>query len=90
MKNLILWACRKLVGKNYAIVPVKPSDGLLMSMAIRNDHGLGLYIHKEEAVQSAMRTMRQLHEEVVGTGFYQYQNEKRYQNWYKQMKGEKK
>jgi hypothetical protein len=65
-----------------AIVPTKPTEILLKSMAVRYDHGLGMpgYYDQEliasegvthaRRLESTMITMRQLHEEVVGTGFY--------------------
>jgi hypothetical protein len=63
-----------------ALVSRTPTDGLLMSMAIRYDHGLGIpgyydqpmfegITHKQR-LESTLRIMRQIHEEVVGTGFY--------------------
>ena len=65
-------------------IPADPSDDLLRSMAVRYDHGLGIpgyydqplfggeVVSHEKRMESAMRTMRQLHEEVVGVGFYRY------------------
>lgn len=66
----------------------EPSLGLLMSMAIRFDHALGCPGYyddpafgdpepgaHERRVQSTLRTMRQLWEEVVGKGFYRPENE---------------
>lgn len=71
-----------------AVVAVEPSDGLLVSMAMRWDHGLGcpgyydqpLFggVGHEARLRSAMATMRQLHEEVVGTGFYSPEREAEY------------
>jgi hypothetical protein len=70
------------VPKGHVIVPVKPTDALLLSMAVRYDHGLGIpgYYDQEvfsasgithaQRLQAALTTMRQLHEEVVGEGFY--------------------
>lgn len=65
------------------IVPVEATDDLLMSMAVRYDHGLGVpgyydqpmileasKVSHELRLESTMATMRQLHEEVVGKGFY--------------------
>lgn len=64
------------------LVPVEPVDALLLSMAIRYDHGLGIPdyydqplfsgdgITHRQRLDAALSTMRQLHEEVVGTGFY--------------------
>lgn len=71
-------------------IPVKPTDGLLMSMAIRYDHALGCdgyYDHPlfadsgithKERLDGAIRRMRQLHEEVVGAGFYRPEKESDY------------
>lgn len=70
------------IPEGWALVPVVPSDDLLKSMAIRYDHGLGCpgyydqpifgaeNVGHERRLQSTLTTMRQLHEEVVGTGFY--------------------
>jgi hypothetical protein len=64
------------------LIPKNPSPGLLMSMAVRYDHGLGcpgfydssfpgeVKISHQMRVDSALRTMRQLYEEVSGYGFY--------------------
>lgn len=49
-------------------IPIEPTDALLASMAMRLDHSFGLM--DEESRKSLMSSMRQLHEEVVGTGFY--------------------
>lgn len=66
----------------WVMVPKEPTDELLRSMAIRYDHGLGVPGYYDQPIfgaenvgharrlESAMTTMRQLHEEVVGTGFY--------------------
>lgn len=62
-------------------LPKEPPPGLLMSMAIRYDHGLGcpgFYDNfprfegdsHQKRLESALRTMRQLYEEVSGHGFY--------------------
>lgn len=70
------------VADGWVLVPREPTPELLMSMAIRYDHGLGMpgYYDQElfsqsgithaRRLESALTTMRQLHEEVVGTGFY--------------------
>ncbi|MNU30408.1 hypothetical protein D3C71_188930 [compost metagenome] len=70
------------VPKGHVVVPVKPTDELLMSMAVRYDHGLGLpgYYDQElfsgsgithaQRLEAALTTMRQIHEEVVGEGFH--------------------
>ncbi|HAL2109950.1 TPA: hypothetical protein H5X26_005042 [Escherichia coli] len=78
--------------KGYALVPIKPSPGLLMSMAIRSDHGLGVPGYYDTAlmlkgghgitharrVECALSDMRKLYEEVVGVGFYSVEKEAEY------------
>lgn len=78
--------------KGYALVPIKPSPGLLMSMAIRSDHGLGVPGYYDTAlmlkgghgvtharrVECALSDMRKLYEEVVGVGFYSAEKEAEY------------
>jgi len=71
-----------VVPEGHVVVPVKPTDELLLSMAVRYDHGLGIpgYYDQElfsasgvthaRRLESALTTMRQIHEEVVGTGFH--------------------
>lgn len=73
-------------------IPVEPTPGLLMSMAVRYDHALGMPgfydqtlfgkkvsdIDHAERLRQAISTMRQLHEEVVGTGFYKPEREAEY------------
>ena len=66
---------RKLL-KDNAIAPREPSDGLLVSMAMRNNHGFGLL--SESAKASALIPMRQIHEEVVGIGFYRHDRDPKY------------
>lgn len=84
-----------LAANGYVIVPKVPSPGLLMSMALRSDHGLGCpeYYDQEmfgaklypmthaDMVESAITQMRQLHEEVVGTGFYDVTKEDEYRTF---------
>ena len=71
----------KDVADGFVVVPTEPSRELLMSMAIRFDHGLGCpgYYDSpmvsngkshQQRLESTIRIMRQLHEEVVGRGFY--------------------
>ena len=61
----------------------EPPPGLLMSMAIRFDHGLGcpgfydqpIYTHgghisHQDRLESTLRVMGQLYEEMSGNGFY--------------------
>lgn len=63
-------------------VPVEPTSALLHSMAVRYDHGLGMPGYYDQPIfgaenvgharrlEATISVMRQLHEEVVGTGFY--------------------
>lgn len=55
-----------------ARVPVSPPQGLLNSMGMRYRHDF--FMLPEEQKDSIRRSMRQLHEEVVGTGFWNYDN----------------
>lgn len=78
--------------EQYIRIPVKPSNELLNSMAIRYDHAFGLSLPDEEIErmrkeypisgsqyktkrekEQILITMKQLHEEVVGQGFYRYE-----------------
>ncbi len=65
------------------VISAEPTDDLLRSMAIRYDHGLGVPGYYDQPVfgaenggharrmEATITTMRQLHEEVVGKGFYE-------------------
>lgn len=70
-------------------LPNDPPPGLLMSMAIRYDHGLGCpgYYdnfprfegdNHQKRLESTLRTMRQIYEEVSGFGFYAPEREAEY------------
>lgn len=72
-------------------LPETPPPGLLMSMAIRYDHGLGVPGYYDQPMfkrengpshaqrlVAALTTMRQLYEEVAGTGFYSFTKEAAY------------
>lgn len=74
----------------YVIIPREPSPGLLMSMAIRSDHALGMpgyydnplfaergITHKMR-LEAALTAARQAHEEVVCAGFYKPEREPAY------------
>lgn len=70
-------------------LPKEPPKGLLMSMAIRYDHGLGIpgyyddmpiqlgMTHKER-LAATLVTMGQLYKEVSGNGFYKPELESEY------------
>jgi len=51
-------------------IPVKPSKSLLTSMALRYRHDFSLLPESYRDVILGM--MEQIHEEVVGKGFYKY------------------
>ena len=72
-------------------MPKEPPPGLLMSMAIRFDHGLGVpgyydqeWFHRPgqpshaARVEATLTMMRQLYEEVSGHGFYSRAKEAEY------------
>lgn len=65
-----------LAREGFAIVARQPERELLASMALRQDHGFGL--HTEDIREQRISEMRQLHEEVVGEGFYSEQTKERY------------
>lgn len=65
----------------FAVVPKEPTPGLLKSMALRYDHGIfaphfdfgqgcPTVEERQRHIDVTLTTMKQLHEEVVGTGFY--------------------
>ncbi|SDJ39265.1 hypothetical protein SAMN05216605_12838 [Pseudomonas abietaniphila] len=76
------------------LVSLQPSPGLLMSMAIRNDHALGCPGYYDQTImgrkrgyegvsharmlECALTEMRKLYEEVVGAGFYSPEKEAGY------------
>lgn len=76
--------------EDHVAIPVDPPRALLISMAIRSDHGLGVPgyydqpLFSNQGISHAQRfeaeisSMRQLYEEVSGAGFYQRSNEQRY------------
>jgi hypothetical protein len=74
----------ELDGKQVVCIPLEATPGLLMSMAIRDDHALGMPGYYDQPfvatkrVESALRRMSQLHEEVVGKGFYKPELEEEY------------
>jgi hypothetical protein len=78
----------------------EPSLGLLMSMAIRYDHALGCpgyydsspfrtigATHKQR-LESALGTMRQLWEEVSGSGFYSIDKDEQYASMAREILGD--
>ncbi len=78
------------------VLPQEPAPGLLMSMAVRFDHAIGLpgyyddpmfasgepaqRVSHQRRLESTLATMRQLYEEVSGYGFYSYVNKSRLPN----------
>ena len=74
------------MSEEFTPLPKDPPQGLLESMAVRYDHGLGCegyydqplydsYPSHQEKWDSTLVTMRQLYEEVSGHGFYQWKKE---------------
>lgn len=74
--------------EGYVLVPVKPTPGLLMSMAMRADHALGCpgyydqqmfkiddHVSHHRMLEVALAEARKQHEEVVGAGFYSPEKE---------------
>ena len=70
-------------------LPKDPPEGLLMSMALRYDHGLGVPGYYDtfgtqgfhaKRLLSTLATMRQLYEEVSGNGFYSPEREQYYKD----------
>lgn len=96
-ETALRWAINRLEGlpehwvaESPSETPAEPAPGLLMSMAIRMDHGLGVpgYYdqpmfgsgspsHKQR-LEAALVTARQMWEEVTGHGFYQPEKEAEY------------
>ena len=92
------WTAKPYVERNlraairaagWAVVPVEPTDGLLMSMALRADHGLGCSGYYDvpggepwqthaRRLEMAISEARKQHEEVVGTGFYKPEHDDTY------------
>jgi len=74
----------------FAVVPEKPSRGLLISMALRMDHafcapeqslfGMSVFGHTNDYRESVLTTLRQAYEEVVGKGFYHPDGEEHYRS----------
>lgn len=77
-----------LAAAGYAIVPQDPSRGLLISMALREDHAFTAPVQElfpgvvfgltDQQREARLRDMRKVHEEVVGTGFYRANDEAYY------------
>ena len=81
------------VPPGHVVVPVEPTIGRLMSMAIRDDHGLGVpgfydnlsftaggpyWPPHQQRIEAAIARMRQLYEEAIGEGFYKPYHERTY------------
>jgi hypothetical protein len=77
-RNIILRIVNRVIVKfGYTIVPVRPSDGLLVSMATRYDRTFGINAgniypggYTPESRKRLLDKMKQVHEEVVGIGCY--------------------
>lgn len=77
---------RKLAGPELQPLPEEPPMALLVSMAIRQDHGLGSQGYydmfgpgeHEKRFKLAIAEMRKIYEEVAGHGFYSVERESYY------------
>jgi hypothetical protein len=70
-------AARAVLAYQAALTPPEePDRALLVSMAMRLDHGFGLATPERQ--ESRLRDMRKLWEEVVGRGYYSPDNRERY------------
>ena len=61
------------LASDFAVVPREPTEGLLVSMALRLNHGFGL--DSEQSRKSQVTSMRQVYEEISGAGFYKVERE---------------
>lgn len=77
----------RMADRGFVVVPSKPSSGLLVSMAMRYAHDFGLDRQENSsfvsgytpaARASLLGTMTQLHQEIVGKGFYHRDREATY------------
>lgn len=82
--SLLAMACASLprASGDGVVVPREPTPGLLMSMALRADHALGMPGYYDQPLiarkgvtharrlELALAEARKMHEEVVGSGFY--------------------
>lgn len=68
-----------VVPDGYALVPVKPSRGLLVSMAIRQNHAFLIDLNPDDPLspgvnplfrENILASMAQLYEEAIGKGFH--------------------
>jgi hypothetical protein len=80
-----------VVPEGYVVVPKVPTPGLLMSIAIRLDHAIGMPGYYDQFSESSPGTharrlelllsdARRAHEEITGQGFYDPESEQRYAN----------
>jgi hypothetical protein len=82
------------------VLPKDPPLGLLMSMAVRSDHGLGCPGYYDQPLlakpgvthamrlEATLRNMSQIYEEVAGHGFYSPDKEPGYVDMYDAARGE--
>lgn len=83
-------AALRAAPEGFVRVPVEPSLGVLASMAIRRDHGLGCpgyydapvfgteNVGHQRRMEAAIGEARQQYAEVVGNGFYSVDREGHY------------
>jgi hypothetical protein len=71
--------CEKInaaLSSDFAVLPREPTDGLLVSMALRLNHGFVLDSEQSRKIQ--VSSMRQVYEEISGEGFYKVEREQDY------------
>jgi hypothetical protein len=71
--------------KTMVAIPKTPTPGILMSMALRVDHGLGcpgyydqFNVSHARRLEVALSDARKQYEEIAGTGFYHIDREEYY------------
>lgn len=88
-REAVKWAAQQAQATGWQLVPVEPTPGLLMSMALRFDHGLGCPGYydpfprfpgdsHQKRLEGVLRQMRQIYEEISGAGFYRPELEESY------------
>lgn len=73
--------------EGWVSVPAIPSEGRLISMALRYRHDFGLLADNPQ--QSILSQMKQLYEEAIGAGFYSPEKEEHYKAMIAAAGGEK-
>lgn len=67
---------RRATDQTHLLIAVEPPVELLVSMALRLDHGFGLLPKEQKIAQLAV--MRKLHDEIAGRGYFGPENAEYY------------